>query len=201
MPHDARGAADADAAPAPRGGLCALVRRRDRRSHFIFWTIALLGTLFDQATKIYVHDVYPDELFRDDPEKVVSVIPGVWGIHSHHNYGALAGLAEGHTTLLIVVSFLAMGVILWLFLSATPHSRLADAALGSMMAGAIGNQIDRLFIGSVRDFIHLLFIRWPIFNVADACLVLGVVLMLLTLILGDRKPAEKQAGHTNELQS
>ena len=160
--------------------------RRTPRRHLLFWSVAVLGTLADQATKALV-----DARFSEGAE--AAVVPGLLGVRRHSNPGALAGLAGGHPTLLIFISFAAMGVILWLFLSAKPQRRLTDLALAMMMAGAVGNVIDRLFLGHVRDFIQFLFWpQYPVFNLADVWLTVGVGLMLIGLVFGRKAPAASE---------
>lgn len=160
------------------------------RRHLLFWSVAALGTAADQITKILVGLRFPE--VSDEPAPLV---PGLFGILRHRNEGALIGLGGDHPTLLIVISFVAMGVILWLFVSAKPHQRLTDLALTMMMAGAAGNLIDRLVLGHVRDFIQFLFWRqYPVFNLADVWLTIGVGLMLLGLAFSrqTQAPAETE---------
>jgi len=157
--------------------------RPSARRHLLFWSVALLGLLLDQAGKFAVFS-----RFDVDASEVAPAVPGVFGFLCHYNYGALWGLGEGHTIALVAVSFAAMGVILWLFVSARPPRRITDIALAVMMAGAMGNQIDRLAFGCVRDFIKLSFWEtYPVFNVADSWLVIGVGLMLVSLATGGRE--------------
>lgn len=168
--------------------------RRSARSHALFWTVALGAALVDQVTKFAVF-----ASLSLDALAPVPFIPGVIGLLPHHNYGALGGLGANHPVLLLVVSFAAMLLILWLFLSARPTRRLSDAALAVMMAGALGNQIDRVVFGKVRDFVHLTFWpRYPVFNLADAWLVIGVGLMLIALAAGGKQspaaPSAEPAG-------
>jgi len=156
--------------------------RRPARRHLLFASAALVGALVDQVAKALVAARFPEDAVEAAP-----VIPGLVGILRHRNYGALWGLGDDYPTLLILISFAAMGLIVWLFVSAKPHRRLTDLALALMMAGAVGNLIDRLLLGYVSDFIKLLFVKYPVFNLADVWLTVGVGLMLVGLAFG-RKP-------------
>ena len=110
------------------------------------------------------------------------------------NTGASFGIFTGHTLLIIIAVFIEMAIILafvyWLrrrlsFLD----SMLMRVGAGLIFGGAIGNQIDRLRMGHVTDFID--FKVWPAFNVADASAVVGAIIVAYLLIflsgLGKRK--------------
>jgi signal peptidase II len=62
------------------------------------------------------------------------------------------------------------------------------AALGLILAGTVGNLYDRLVFHGVRDFLYFYKIEWPVFNVADCCLVVGAGLLLLQALLASPKP-------------
>ncbi len=87
------------------------------------------------------------------------------------NYGAAFGILQGYTTFLIIVS-LAVIVICFYYYK-YKNLRLG---LSFILAGAIGNLIDRIFLDYVRDFIDLKF--WPVFNLADMFNVIGVILLI-----------------------
>jgi signal peptidase II len=98
------------------------------------------------------------------------------------NQGVVFGLwSGGNRWLITTVSLLVLGVILYYFLSAPCSRSLLLVSLGLVMAGAAGNLWDRLLRGYVTDFVDLDlgFMRWPAFNLADACICVGVVLMAL----------------------
>ena len=80
-----------------------------------------------------------------------------------------------------LVSFLASGAIVyWVTFTAAKRDRLLCACLGLILAGTLGNLYDRLVFGGVRDFLHYHgWFEWPIFNVADCCLVVGSFLLLV----------------------
>ena len=78
------------------------------------------------------------------------------------------------------VSFLAaVGIAYWSRRPATRGDRILCAALGLILAGTIGNLYDRLVFDGVRDFLHWYrWFDWPVFNIADCCLVFGAGLLL-----------------------
>lgn len=107
-----------------------------------------------------------------------------------------AGSDAARWMLTLFTAAIAIGVAVWLW----RERRLADAlALGAILGGAIGNIADRVRLGYVADFINLHFGAWSpflVFNVADAAISLGVVLLVLrALVARDaRPPAEEKNG-------
>jgi lipoprotein signal peptidase len=103
------------------------------------------------------------------------------------NRGALFGWGGGRTdgqdlnTLFAIVSLLAAaGIIYWSTRTATRSDRLLCAALGLILAGTLGNLYDRVVFSGVRDFLHWYrFYDWPVFNLADSCLVCGAAVLLI----------------------
>jgi lipoprotein signal peptidase len=78
-----------------------------------------------------------------------------------------------------VVSVIAAGAIIyWTRRRATARDRVLCGALGLILAGTVGNLYDRLVFGGVRDFLYFYYINWPVFNIADSCLVCGAFLLL-----------------------
>ena len=105
----------------------------------------------------------------------------------HVNRGALFGMGgdsetgeRGYgNTVFAVVSFLAaLGIIAWATLRGKKADRWMCAALGLILGGTVGNCYDRIVFDGVRDFLYFYKINWPVFNVADCCLVGGAIILL-----------------------
>ncbi len=129
--------------------------------------VGVLVVLVDQVTKtLVVSDLTgPKHLF------------GPFGLSLGYNSGSAFSLFTGWAPLLVVVALLVVGVLLALALR-TRRASVA-VALGLVLGGALGNVADRLFRGhhgEVVDFITLT--HWPTFNVADACITIGIVLLI-----------------------
>jgi lipoprotein signal peptidase len=133
------------------------------------------------------------------PEGVVASVL-YWGSDRmpHVNHGALFGLGGEFVKLanavFALVSVLAAGAIVyWSFRRATARDWSLCAALGLILAGTLGNLYDRLVFHGVRDFLYFYWIEWPVFNVADCCLVCGAVLLLAQAFfshpVSDQEPA------------
>jgi signal peptidase II len=100
------------------------------------------------------------------------------------NKGALFGLggqynqyANGIFALVSIVA--ALAIIFWSTRPSTARDAALCAALGLILAGTLGNLYDRLIFDGVRDFLYFHWFEWPVFNIADCCLVCGAVLLLV----------------------
>ena len=103
----------------------------------------------------------------------------------HVNHGALFGLGREHTGLAnlafaLVSLTAAIGILVWAFVWGGARDRWLSAALGLILGGCLGNLYDRLMFNGVRDFLHWNYLfDWPVFNIADCCLVVGAGMLLL----------------------
>ncbi|MBX9626640.1 MAG: signal peptidase II [Gemmataceae bacterium] len=103
------------------------------------------------------------------------------------NHGALFGIGGGHKAAanwaFAGVSLAAAAAILvWGLRRGPARERWLSAALGLILGGTVGNLYDRVVFGGVRDFIHFYWFEWPVFNVADCCLVVGAALLLVQAV-------------------
>ena len=104
------------------------------------------------------------------------------------NTGAAFGLLRDQSILFVVIGVVVVGSIV-VYARYLPHDQLlVQFALGLQLGGALGNMIDRVRQGHVTDFIYFHF--WPAFNVADAAIVVGVILLGWSLL---RQPGESAA--------
>tara|TARA_Y100000310_G_C20263097_1_gene614546 strand:+ start:159 stop:554 length:396 start_codon:yes stop_codon:yes gene_type:complete len=128
-----------------------------------FFLIALVIIVVDQITKILFKDVH-------------------FGVFNYTtNTGAAFSLFTGYVEILALISFLVSIFILYLYKKYPEYS----LPLAFVFGGAIGNLIDRVYFGYVRDFIDLKV--WPIFNVADSFNVIGVFLLIYLMWKEDKK--------------
>lgn len=136
---------------------------------FFFWSLpGLLVLALDQLTKAL--------LFEQDR----ALIPGVIRITSTRNTGMALGLIQDNVGLVIAACAVVVGLVIWALREARPRGM---AALGlSLIAGGVGNMIDRVALGYVRDLFELLFVNFYIFNVADVGVVVGAGLCIISLL-------------------
>ncbi|HZU15050.1 MAG TPA: signal peptidase II [Candidatus Dormibacteraeota bacterium] len=132
-----------------------------------FALVAVAVVVLDRISKVLVQAYVA-------PGREVQVLPHLW-IANTHNSGAAFGLAPQATLLFLVASVLVSGGLL-LYAVRTPMGAWTGAVLGLVMGGTVGNGYDRLVHGTVTDFIALHF--WPVFNLADSAISVGVVLLL-----------------------
>ena len=152
--------------------------------------LIVVGTVLplDYLTKLWiVKNVVPTDPIR--------VIPGFFSITHARNPGAALGLLQDvHVFFFIALTVVALGLILSFFRKADPQDRLSATALGLVLAGALGNLIDRVVRHEVVDFLQFdlgLFI-FPDFNVADSAIVIGVGLLLLDIVASETEEGVKE---------
>ena len=102
------------------------------------------------------------------------------------NTGTIFGLLPNQTLLLTIASVAAIGFLIYYYKTHDYPTGVLRFAIGLLLGGAFGNLIDRIASGAVVDFIDVG--PWPIFNLADSSIVVGIVIVLAVSARGDRKP-------------
>jgi len=149
-------------------------------SRWVVYGVALLVLLADQASKAWVVRTY-----LRWPEDDLVLIPNFFSLSYNVNTGGAFGIFQQGTLLLALAAAIAAGAIITYTLCAKmPLPRLLAAALALPLGGAVGNLVDRVRLGHVVDFLALYAgpnRRWqfPIFNVADSAICIGVGLLAL----------------------
>lgn len=146
--------------------------------------MSILGIVIiflDQATKLLV--VKFMELGESIP-----LIDGFLYLTSHRNEGAAWGMLQGRMWLFYIITVFVIVVLVMFYKREAKTSLLLQTSLVLLMAGAIGNFIDRLFFQKVVDFVDTVIFGYdfPIFNVADASLTVGVILMVIQIFFFDK---------------
>ena len=156
----------------------------------LYAIVVFLGVMADQLTKLWVSGSLMGE-------GVMQVIPGIINFRYVENTGMAFSMMSDMTLVLTVASgvlTVVMGVLLWKLKS---RGRFLCISLSLIMAGAIGNLIDRIFAGFVVDFIEFAFVNFAVFNVADICVCVGTAMLVIyILFLADRKKEEKKSGQS-----
>ena len=149
-----------------------------------FLWIIPLAVVIDQASKFIVRGSMA--LHQSEP-----VLGDFFRLTYIHNPGAAFGLNVGSPLLHTAFSILALGILVYLYRSLTENERLLRLALCLVLGGAVGNIIDRLYLGEVVDFFDfgLGDLRWPIFNFADSFVTVGVLLLALGYSRREKAPA------------
>ncbi|NQX44474.1 signal peptidase II [Paenibacillus tritici] len=144
----------------------------------VYFLIALIVFLIDQGTKYLIAT-------RLELAEQIPVIKDFFLITSHRNRGAAFGILEGQQWFFIVITVIVVAGIVWYLNKARKTRKLLPTALALVLGGAIGNFLDRILNGEVVDFLMFNFgsYTFPIFNVADSCIVVGVGLIILDTLL------------------
>jgi lipoprotein signal peptidase len=171
---------------------------KERYHRLLLWGLALFGAAADQVSKYGVFKW----LYHDGEGGQWEIIPGVIRLLVQYtspqeprvNQGALFSLGNEYAhvsnAFLAVTSFVvAVAILYWSLRPSASRGPLLCAALGLILAGAVGNLYDRVVFHGVRDFLHFYWFEWPVFNVADCCLVCGACLLVLSQIIGHHHAA------------
>ena len=141
-----------------------------------------LVVLLDQVTKAIVLNQMP--LYRS-----ITVIPGFFNLtHIQNPGGAFGFLADqsAHVRYIVFLffSFLAIGVLFYLYLSTPSKEMVLATGFALILSGAIGNIIDRLRFGQVVDFLdfYVQNLHWPAFNIADSAIAVGIGIFIWQMI-------------------
>lgn len=116
--------------------------------------------------------------------EVIPIIPGFFNLRHDRNTGAAFGVLAGHRFLLILITIVAL-IFIFTYYLRFRESRWMQVSLGFLLGGAVGNFIDRLYLGEVIDFLQFgiaskgLF--WPTFNVADTSVCIGAGMLIVYL--------------------
>lgn len=146
---------------------------------FLYFLLALALTAADQAVKAWTvgHFAAPAAGFTATADAYAPCIPGILELTRVHNYGAAWSSFSGMRWLLSAVTAAILIAVLVLLLRGVvrhPAGRVAGALI---LAGGLGNLIDRVRLGYVVDMFHFVFWpSYPVFNLADICIVAGAVL-------------------------
>lgn len=153
--------------------------------------ISLSLIALDQWTKHLVRSNLVMNEFRTPVEWMAPYVR----IVNWHNTGAAFGIFQGANSIFMVLAFVIIGLILIYFPMIPFEDIYFRLALSLQMAGAAGNLIDRLYRGYVTDFISVG--RFPVFNVADSCITMGVVVLLIGMWVEERR-TQYGSGTTDE---
>lgn len=153
----------------------------------IYYLLALVVVIIDQLTKWFIVKYM-------DLRESISIIDGFLSITSHRNRGAAWGILQGQMVFFIIITIIVIVGIIYFLKIYAEKSKIYGWGLGLILGGAIGNFIDRLVRKEVVDFVDTIIFGYdfPIFNVADAALCVGVALVIFQIFKEDRD--EKKQG-------
>lgn len=118
---------------------------------------------------------------RFSPGEMIDIIPGFFQLTYVRNYGAAFGILRYHTSIFIVISlFMVFVVIIFGPRFISTRYVMLRFAMALLLGGTLGNLSDRIVRGYVVDFFDFLF--WPVFNISDIAIVLGIGLVIFSLL-------------------
>lgn len=146
--------------------------------------VTLLTLAIDQITKTIIRKTIS---FIG----TVEVIKGFFEINYSENTGAVFGMFRGQNNIFVLVSIVAI-IFIFIYYNQFKHSLWMKIALGFILGGALGNLFDRIFFGFVTDFLRIKiwffrFLWWPNFNLADAGVCIGAVMLIIGMSVIARK--------------
>ena len=164
----------------------------------LFWIVSLISLVADQITKIWARAALPvHPAGCEVPEDIiihkcigtpVTVIEGFWDWRLSMNpgsaFGLFGSLGPSFTRVFLsAIGVVAVGGMIWMLKKSRPDQRILRWALALVAGGAVGNLIDRIYYSVVTDFVLWKYKthEWPVFNIADVVLVVGVGLMFIDI--------------------
>ena len=146
----------------------------------ILWTLIIVASvLIDQIAKLVVVKTLP--LYNS-----VVLIKGFFSFSHIQNRGAAWGMFSENRWIFLTataVAIIILPIILYKYRKIHP---LFGTSMSLIIGGAIGNMIDRVFLGYVVDFLEFTFIDFPVFNIADVCIVVGTFMMAAYILFFDK---------------
>lgn len=165
------------------------------RFHVLFFAAVACGVAVDLLTKYAAFAWIAHGA-------AVQVIPGVLHFSPAANTGVAFSMLSGKTLLISSISLVAVGMLTWMYVKSWREGPpVLLLAIGMIFSGALGNLYDRVLLGYVRDFIDFvpqlpLIGHWAVFNVADICITVGVMLFLFwEFVLRPRAVAGAETKH------
>lgn len=154
---------------------------------YIFITAIIFGgVLIDQISKLIISSSF--SLGESMP-----IIKDVLHLTYIHNRGAAFGMMANSRWVFMIISSVAILLMAAYLYIGRAQSKLYTVSLAIIISGGIGNMIDRVFRGGeVVDFIHTIFINFPIFNIADCAVVIGAGLLILYFVLDMKNDIKKE---------
>lgn len=153
----------------------------------MYYLVALFVVILDQLTKWWI----VSEMTLGER---IPIIENFLYITSHRNQGAAWGILQGQMTFFYIVTVVVVIFIVYYIQKYGKENPFFGYTLGILLGGAIGNFIDRLFRKEVVDFIDVypFGYNFPIFNVADSALTIGVSLMIIYILFIEGKQQKKE---------
>ena len=151
--------------------------------YFALFTLLLI--IADQVTKYFTVSMLK-------PIGSVEIIKNILSFTYVENRGAAFGILQNARWVFIILTIIAIAAIIIYLLKEKPKDKTLIFSLSLILAGAIGNMIDRILKGFVVDMIEVTFINYPVFNFADCCVVIGAILLGIYILFIYKEPQKEE---------
>lgn len=139
-----------------------------------FYILGIILIILDQVTKLLITD-------KLDPGQTIPIIDGILHFTYVHNPGIAFGLFPKMNVIIIVLSIVTIFLLFLIYRKTNSGDIWTKTALIFIASGAVGNLLDRIQYNVVIDFIDFRF--WPVFNLADSFIVIGVFILFIIIFL------------------
>jgi len=158
---------------------------------FKYYIIAATIVIIDQITKFLTVQNIP---LGDSME----IIPGIFSLTYIQNTGAAWSILEGQMWFFYIITLIVVVMLIYFLHKEAKDEPLFALAISFILGGALGNFVDRLHLQYVIDMFQLDFISFPIFNIADSALTVGVIIMLLYVLKDEFFNKNKEEEENND---
>lgn len=148
---------------------------KNYEKNYYFWIVAIIALILDQITKYLI------VINFDNVGDTLPLWQDIFHLTYVQNTGAAFSFFQGGASWLRWLSLL-VSLGLMIFAWREKLSKIEQLAYGFILAGALGNGIDRFLFGYVVDFIDFRLINFPVFNIADMCINIGIIFLIYATI-------------------
>ena len=139
------------------------------------YSIAAISIMIDQIVKIIIRT-------KMKLNTSIPLIPNIFNLTYVENKGAAFSILQNTQIFLIIIGLVFLYVIDYYIKKENKFDKLNIIALGLIIGGIIGNLVDRILLHAVVDYLDFTLINFPIFNIADSCITIGVILFIISII-------------------
>ncbi len=139
------------------------------------YSIAAISIMIDQIVKIIIRT-------KIKLNTSIPLIPNIFNLTYVENKGAAFSILQNTQIFLIIIGLVFLYVIDYYIKKEKKFDKLNIIALGLIIGGIIGNLVDRILLHAVVDYLDFTLINFPIFNIADSCITIGVILFIISII-------------------
>ncbi len=148
------------------------------------YSIAAITIMIDQVIKLLIRT-------KMELNSSIPIIPNIFNLTYVENKGAAFSILQNTQILLIIIGLVFLYIIDYYIKKEKKFSKLSIVSLGLIIGGIIGNLVDRILLHAVVDYLDFTLINFPIFNIADSCITIGVILFIISTIKEEIKEKKK----------